>query len=282
LLPLLEFHPERDDYPSLVIDFAAQPGLGWRDSYALRASGKLEYPGPREEPTDTGRNTSSKMGTEVSPGTGWEESSRRGWDYITLRGIMLDAVETLMPAPSRFSAVEELVPFLLEASSKMTSAKNRPIPSGHRLKPLESLKHQEGIVHTFTRNMTEPIESLFHGLDDQNVWDALLRLGDEADEGRRMRNQGIFKRLSTILNGKLINRCVVTTGAGFVGIGARNSQRGDIIAFLFDTVAPVVLRPCDGHYKIVGCAYISGFMEVEWLDFYIYTGQLEETQFRIY
>ena len=31
LLPLLEFHPERDDYPSRVIDFAAQPRLGWRD-----------------------------------------------------------------------------------------------------------------------------------------------------------------------------------------------------------------------------------------------------------
>jgi len=92
----------------------------------------------------------------------------------------------------------------------------------------------------------------------------------------------IFKRLSTILNGKLIHRRVITTEAGFVGIGARNIRRGDIITFLFDTVLPVVLRPCDGHYKIVGCAYVSGFMEVEWLDFYIYTGQLEGKQFRIY
>ena len=54
------------------------------------------------------------------------------------------------------------------------------------------------------------------------------------------------------------------TTTGFVGMVPAAAQEGDIFTHVETVQAPVILRPVDvGRYKMVGCAYFSGFMPGE-------------------
>ena len=48
----------------------------------------------------------------------------------------------------------------------------------------------------------------------------------------------LFARLSTMLSGKLLGRKVITSEAGFVGIGVSQIEVGDVITFVFGSTAP--------------------------------------------
>jgi hypothetical protein len=68
--------------------------------------------------------------------------------------------------------------------------------------------------------------------------------------------------------GEILGRKVLVTEAGFVGIGVPQIEVGDVIALIFGTTAPLVLRRYRDNYRIVGCAYVSGLMDPDLLDRY--------------
>ncbi|KIM98517.1 hypothetical protein OIDMADRAFT_31305 [Oidiodendron maius Zn] len=56
------------------------------------------------------------------------------------------------------------------------------------------------------------------------------------------------------------------TNTQAIGIGPREIQAGDIIGVIFGGQAPFVLRPCGGHYHLVGECFVIGLMDGEAID----------------
>jgi hypothetical protein len=91
----------------------------------------------------------------------------------------------------------------------------------------------------------------------------------------------VFGRLAGMLRAKFLDRRVLVTEAGFVGIGVRQIEKGDVVIFPFDANAPLVLRPRGDEWAIVGCAYIAGMMGHEELCVHVRNGALPAAEFKI-
>ena len=62
----------------------------------------------------------------------------------------------------------------------------------------------------------------------------------------------------------LDNRCFFSTTAASMGVGPRTMQSRDIIAALYGSRWPVVLRSVDnGQYRVLGTCYVHGIMDGE-------------------
>ncbi|KAF4945479.1 hypothetical protein FSARC_14417 [Fusarium sarcochroum] len=245
LLPILDFHGTDDGFPSWVPDFASQPIRGWRDHRTLQATRSWR------------KQTSNPFGS--SP------------DVLVLQGLMIDVVENVVVTPYEFCDVEEIAPVLRDIEEVLLEAITRFIPPHDPLETLTELKHQESVLQTLTKSAVETGD-LFPGLDDEQVWARLLGRGTRSSEIASEIASGesgdLFRRLAIMLKGKFLGRKVLITEAGFVGIGVPQIEVGDVITFIFGTTAPLVLRPYRGNYRIVGCAYVSGLMDLDLLDRY--------------
>ncbi|KAK5659002.1 hypothetical protein OQA88_1088 [Cercophora sp. LCS_1] len=262
LLPLLEFCPDGDGFPSWVPDFAAQPVRGWKDYRCLMADGVLEWP---EGMTNT----------------------KTSENHLVIHGIIFDQVKVVLPTPDAFEQIEELVPVLRQVETAMREGVELDIPSNHRLRSLETLKFKEGVVHTLTRSAVEHDEPLFPGLEDSEVLDAFLGRSDLDFSDLGSWDSGVdsqkpmFHRLTRLLRAKFVARRALITETGFVGIGVRQITQGDVVTFPFGGNAPLVLRPRGNGWAIVGSAYVSGLMEPDRLKKFIDTGLLEPVKFGI-
>jgi hypothetical protein len=66
-----------------------------------------------------------------------------------------------------------------------------------------------------------------------------------------------------------------TTEQKLLGWIPKNSVAGDVVAVLTGGTIPIVLRPHDGYYTVVGDAYVHGIMDGEALPHSSYLGYLE-------
>ncbi|KAL2128350.1 hypothetical protein VTI74DRAFT_9291 [Chaetomium olivicolor] len=264
LVSALEFRPSECDYPSWVPDLAAQPVRGWKDYRSLQARSLLSRP------------------------EGVPPPLRADLSTLVLQGIMIDVVTTAIATPEGFDDIEELVPTLATIEGLVLEAMGLDLPLEHRLKPLENVKRAERVVHILTRSAVEYEEPLFPGLDDDDVWRDLLGWGvsstspldSQQPSGVNPRSK-IFNRLTRMLRAKFLDRRVLITEAGFVGVGVRQINEGDVITFPFGGNAPLVLRPRGGGWAIVGCAYVSGLMEPKKLRDYVGSSALPLLEFKI-
>jgi hypothetical protein len=71
--------------------------------------------------------------------------------------------------------------------------------------------------------------------------------------------EAITTRIATVSWGRMFMR----TQNGRIGFVPRDSQEGDVIAVLSGCRVPMVLRPRDGYYIVVGDAYVHGIMDGE-------------------
>jgi hypothetical protein len=62
---------------------------------------------------------------------------------------------------------------------------------------------------------------------------------------------------------------------GYVGLGHAQAKVGDTVCLLSGCSVPVILRLCDGGYKVVVEAYVHGIMDGEAWEFG--DSKLEET-----
>ncbi|KAH8815982.1 heterokaryon incompatibility protein-domain-containing protein [Xylogone sp. PMI_703] len=71
----------------------------------------------------------------------------------------------------------------------------------------------------------------------------------------------ILKKISMMIR----TRAFFTTEKGYIGIGPRNIERGDMIYDLIGGDVPFILRPDEnpGEFKFVGDAYVHGIMDGE-------------------
>ncbi|EPE24734.1 hypothetical protein GLAREA_08587 [Glarea lozoyensis ATCC 20868] len=60
-----------------------------------------------------------------------------------------------------------------------------------------------------------------------------------------------------------LGRRMMITGKGYVGLAHRQSMIGDFIVLLRGASVPIVLRPCEGGYRVIGEVYVHGIMNGE-------------------
>ncbi|KAH6665722.1 heterokaryon incompatibility protein-domain-containing protein [Halenospora varia] len=258
LLPILIFHGDESSSPSWVPDLQKQQFRGWRDYRALQAE------------------------------RAWRSQLHRPFihndDALILSGMNLDNVEAVYLTPSMFSNSNEMLAELRRLEKAMKVAINQQIPEHHRLHSLSGSKGQETVLQTLTKSIIAN-EEFYPGMPDDHFWEITMGREPHPADQSIARDGGdptsFYSRLMTSLSGKFFHRSILITETGFVGIGAPQIEKGDVVTFVYGTSVPLILRPYAGHYRIVGCAYVSGLMDLKLLDKYYDQGLLSEERFVI-
>jgi hypothetical protein len=56
---------------------------------------------------------------------------------------------------------------------------------------------------------------------------------------------------------------MMETSKGYVGIARPQSQVGNSIVLIQGASVPIILRRCEGDYRVIGEAYVHGIMDGE-------------------
>ena len=76
------------------------------------------------------------------------------------------------------------------------------------------------------------------------------------------------------------NRVLITTSKGHMGLGPKVSKPGDVLCVLGGGIVPLLLRPANGYFQVVGECFVHGIMEGEvvelWKD-----GKLKDEVFEV-
>jgi hypothetical protein len=64
-----------------------------------------------------------------------------------------------------------------------------------------------------------------------------------------------------------VNRCFFDTETGYMGMGPRHTQLGDLAVVLIGGSFCFILRPKGQWYELVGDAYVHGAMNGEFIHF---------------
>jgi len=59
------------------------------------------------------------------------------------------------------------------------------------------------------------------------------------------------------------NRVLFNTLNGYMGLGPKVSKPGDVVCVLGGGMVPILLRPANGYFQVVGESYVHGIMEGE-------------------
>lgn len=92
----------------------------------------------------------------------------------------------------------------------------------------------------------------------------------------------VLSSLLRAIRWKVDGRKAFTTRCGFLGVGTKNIEAGDIITFIVGMKFMYVLRPFNDGYRIVGFADVSGLMDWDDLDEAMETGTLDDERMKIY
>lgn len=119
----------------------------------------------------------------------------------------------------------------------------------------------------------KPVETVIPLLPEQNEQLGLAGLSDHGIEANKLRlsRQVLSQKAQNYYNGleALESRRPFLTKRGFVGIGPRRMELGDLIAVFAESKVPFVLRPVSGGdtpelaYNLIGEAYCHGLMDGE-------------------
>jgi hypothetical protein len=72
-----------------------------------------------------------------------------------------------------------------------------------------------------------------------------------------------YLKILGVLGRVMSDRCFFCTGDGWMGVGPDDLRKGDLVCVLKDCQFPVLLRPEDGHFLLLGTALIHGLMDGE-------------------
>ncbi|CAM1503541.1 Fc.00g011320.m01.CDS01 [Cosmosporella sp. VM-42] len=222
----------RCDPPTWVPDFNADIAYPWTD----------------EMGTPLFKAATSRAQTQETPDTYPADPKS-----IRLRGVYLEAVTAvgsayIYDAEETFNQMavrkmfQELRDFL---ESKSIYAKKDWIDANWRIPICDRERQPEsGYFQRATDSSKEEFIALSTKLMDENVMAQTLsyQASMEYVDGARP----------------------ILSGNGYVGLGPKETQPGDIICLLFGASVPFVLRPSDnGAYFLVGEAYVYGVMDGE-------------------
>ncbi|RYP07132.1 hypothetical protein DL764_002679 [Monosporascus ibericus] len=246
-----------------------QPDLpSWVPDFSRQVAGKATQPkGDRFHPP-AGAGASGA-------GAGCKNGKRLG-DGRTLQieGLFVDTIEQVVPLGTTLDAYIAQLP---ELESLASAAKQRPCQLGPSVTPLvEGFKSKEPLWRALIANKRflsgyDPAPSSYEA-----TYLSLLSRRTEQLESNHETGRPQPSDYEQCLWANVGKQSFFTTGSGFVGTCVPDSRRGDIIAILFGSPVPFVLRPAAESihvagsdrpiHLLVGASYVSGIMDGEMVD----------------
>lgn len=231
----------------------------------------------------------------------FEERGQR--QLLHLAGVRFDSVKRTARTLTR-EAVHTLMPFMDTDAVQDTQLRSAQIVDEHGFRrivdaTLKQVKVISNLLESRDSNSSNSIERMlrvlakdieFQMLPGHHVMQRLSpatlrqyvqsvslfqRYGLEAlflDPENILRVLGTLPYMIIYRNAE---RRAFITSNGYLGIGPGTLQEEDIVAIIYGTDVPLLLRPCDGGvYKLLGEAYVDGIMDGEAME-----GRKEEVVF---
>jgi hypothetical protein len=103
---------------------------------------------------------------------------------------------------------------------------------------------------------------------DRETWEEVLDLAQDRDAERSWKDVQLFMTpeavsLLVCITTATTQRLLFKGDSGIVGLIPKEALFDDEIWILFDCPVPVVLRPVDDHFTVVGVAHVDGYMRGE-------------------
>ncbi|RYP49403.1 hypothetical protein DL769_011073 [Monosporascus sp. CRB-8-3] len=255
-VPGLPSTTRQPDLPSWVPDFSRQVA-----GKTTQPRGALFHP-----PAGAG---ASGAGAQCKNGKRLEDNRT-----LQIEGLFVDTIEQVVPLGATLDAYVAQLPQL---ESLASAAKKRPCRLGASVAPLvEVFKSQEPLWRALIANKRflsgyDPAPSSYEA-----TYLGLLNGPTKQLESNHETGRAQLSDYEQCLRANVGQQSFFTTRSGFVGTCVPDSRRGDIIAILFGSPVPFVLRPAAESirvagsdrpsYLLVGALYVSGIMNGEMVD----------------
>lgn len=92
---------------------------------------------------------------------------------------------------------------------------------------------------------------------------------------------GVSRSFRDVARSACYGKLFFATATGWIGVGARGLQAGDIVAVLFGCRVPVILRRRQHFFELVGSCYVHGIMDGEAIEM-CENGQLTHEDFELH
>lgn len=209
--------------------------------------------------------------------------SHRSVLYIS--GLQLDTIETV-------TTLDSAKLFDLESHAP----KGHPLTQFWRsqMSKAESYFTGEKMVDVYGMVLTTGLNSRYQkACDNRQKFDAdfaafiitvLLTMNEDVDQFPTLileGKHGGWQNYQMVASKRCWNRSLFTTKEGYMGLGPNALQIGDLVCTLFGCNNPLILRPQNGHYRLVGAAYVHGVMEGEMIQWWE-DGKLTKREFEIH
>lgn len=247
---------EQPNLPSWVPDFSRQVA-----EKSTQPSSILFHP-----PADI---SASGAGADCKNGKRLEDNRT-----LQVEGLFVDTIEQVMSMGTTLDSCIEKLPDLESVGS---NAKQRPCQFGSSIAPLlEQFKNKEPLWRTLISNKhfksgydsaPSSYEDMYLSLLNQHA--TKVDPNHELDDGQRSEYEQCLEQ-------RIGNLSFFTTKSGFVGTCVPDSRRGDIVAIIFGSPVPFILRLSTQPvlvassekqtHSIVGASYVSGIMSGEMVD----------------
>ncbi|KAI1760776.1 HET-domain-containing protein [Hypoxylon sp. FL1150] len=254
--------------PSLLSTIPQPPLPSWVPDFSRQGGSKIV------QPVGTKFHPPAHISAS-GPGAGCD-NGRRLEDERTLQveGLFVDTIEEVVCLGT---TLESYLDQLGQIESLAEAARQRPCLFELSIRPLmEQFRKEEPLWKTLISNKRhmsgyDPAPpsyeamyaDLLNDLAGGDGWKLKLRHNQQSE---------YIKCLATNVGG----RSFFTTKNGFVGTCVPNSRKGDVIAILFGSPVPFVLRPGTETiqikgvekptYFLIGASYVSGIMAGEMVD----------------
>ncbi|KAI0385123.1 HET-domain-containing protein [Hypomontagnella monticulosa] len=254
--------------PSLPSTTPQPPFPSWVPDFSRQVSEKTTQPGGTLFHPPAGISASG-------PGAG-ADNGRRLEDKKTLRveGLFVDTIEDVIFLGE---SLKSYLSQLTHIESLAKTARQRHCQLEPSIRPyVERYKDEEPLWKALISNKRllsgydpapESYEAMYRDLLNNlakgDDWEPTITYDEQDDYIRQIQSHAGHQSF-------------FTTKSGFVGTCVPNSRKGDIIAILFGSPVPFVLRPAPGtirvageekptHY-LIGVSYVSGIMAGEMVD----------------
>lgn len=180
-----------------------------------------------------------------------------------------------------------------------------PIPASSCLAPFSALRNEIPIWSALTSGLeNEPWSrgeyASEHGgwlpggsRDKSELWEILLGRRDipegwkvscsrELRENLPALEAAVLSPLLHAIRRKIYRKKVFFSRCGFLGVGTKHIEAGDVITFIVGMACMYMLRPFRDGYRIVGFANVSGLMDWDDLDQALAASSLREEELKIY
>lgn len=192
------------------------------------------------------------------------QNPRVDGNNLILTGVSVDTVySTLSNQMFDGAAAREIQEFMMSAMEFIKHHISNPMRSyANKMNTLEALYH----VCIPDANLEPKI--IFEGNYGfaEFLWDFEVSMGAQYARPIPDFIHVIFSRFQSHYHW---GRRIFSTARGFIGLGPEYVEEGDVVVILYGGKVPFLLRPVEdgrqGHYELIGEAYMYGMMEGEFM-----------------